>query len=125
MSKKIILSKGDFVMLNSFIKNHSAGFSEYSLKKLASELQTAEVVEKEELPDDAIRLSSEVQLMETEQKASMTIKLVMPKDVDIKSNKISIFAPLGAALIGYRKGDTIEWEVPSGKKYYKILDVKN
>lgn len=125
MTKEIILSKGDFVLLSSFIKNHAAGFSSYSLKKLASELQSAKVVETGKLPKDSVRLNSEVQIQETGQEKDMTIKLVMPSEANVNENKISIFAPLSAALIGYRMGDIIEWEVPSGTKKYKILNVKN
>lgn len=125
MSKEIILSKGDFVLLSSFIKNHSRAFSDYSLKKLAGELQRAKVVENEKLPKDVVRLNSEVKIVETGQVKDLTLKLVMPSDADIQKNRISIFAPLSAALIGYRKGDVIEWEVPMGTKKYEILDVRN
>ena len=125
MTKEIILSKGDFILLSSFIKNHSAAFSNYSLKKLAVELETAKVVETEKLPNDAVRLNSEVNIIETGEKKGMKVKLVMPSEANVKENRISIFAPLSAAIIGYRKGDTIEWEVPSGIKKFKIIDVKN
>lgn len=125
MSKEIILSKGDFVLLSSFIKNHTRAFSDYNLKKLANELQNAKVVENENIPADVVRLNSEVKIMENGQEKDVTLKLVMPADADINRNRISVFAPLSSALIGYRKGDTIEWEVPMGTRKYEILDVKN
>jgi regulator of nucleoside diphosphate kinase len=113
------------VLLLSFIKNHASGFSNYSLKKLASELQSAKVVSNDELPKDSVRLNSEVKIQEAGQKGIMQVKLVMPSEADISEKKISIFAPLGAALIGYRKNDTIEWEMPAGIKKFVILDVTN
>lgn len=125
MAKEIVLSKGDFVILSTFITNHPSSFSEYSLKKLAVELHGAKVVERNCLPSDVVCLNSEVKLMDFELGNKLDVKLVMPKDADINKKRISIFAPLSTALIGYRKGDTVEWEVPSGKKKYTILEVNN
>lgn len=39
--------------------------------------------------------------------------------------RISVFSPLGVALIGFSKGDTVEWSLPGGLKKLKILAVKN
>jgi len=125
MTKEIILSKSDYMLLSGFIKNHSSVFSDYTVKKLAVELANAKVVENENVPKDAVGLNSEVKILETGGKKDLNVKLVMPSEANVKESKISIFAPLSAALIGYRKGDTIEWEVPSGTKKFKILDVKN
>ncbi|HEY8400356.1 MAG TPA: GreA/GreB family elongation factor [Cytophagaceae bacterium] len=125
MVKTIILSKADYVLLSTYIKNHSAAFSQYSLKKLAVELQSAKIVEEDKLPKDVVRLNSEVRIVDVEQKKDMTLKLVLPSEANVKENKISIVAPLSTALIGYSKGDIIEWEVPSGTKRFKILEVNN
>lgn len=125
MTKEIILSKGDFVLLSSFIKNHTRAFSDHNLKKLAAELENAKIVDKENLPKDAIRLNSEVKIIEQGQDKDITLKLVMPASADIHKNMISVFAPLSAALIGYRQGDVIEWEVPMGTRRFEILEVRN
>lgn len=125
MTKEIILSKGDFVLLTSFIRNHASGFSNYSLKKLATELQSAKVVPTEKLPKDSVRLNSEVKIKEDGQDETIHVKLVMPSEADINKKRISIFAPLSAALIGYRKKDVVEWEMPSGIKKFTIVDVIN
>jgi regulator of nucleoside diphosphate kinase len=125
MTKEIILSKGDYVLLTSFIRNHASGFSNYSLKKLAIELQSAKVVSTEKLPKDSVRLNSEVKIKEAGQEETIHVKLVMPSEADINKKRISIFAPLSAALIGYRKKDVVEWEMPSGVKKFTIVDVIN
>jgi regulator of nucleoside diphosphate kinase len=124
-TKEIILSKGDYVLLLSFIKNHASGFSNYSLKKLASELQSAKVVPSELLPKDSVRLNSRVKIREQGLDDIIEVKLVMPSEANIVKRNISIFAPLGSALIGYRKKDVIEWEMPAGIKKFTIVDVKN
>ena len=42
---------------------------------------------------------------------------------DMGKNKLSILAPIGAALLGYRVGDVIEWPVPSGTKSLRIEEI--
>lgn len=42
-----------------------------------------------------------------------TYSLVFPTEADFSQGKISVLAPIGTAILGYRSGDTIEWTVPS------------
>jgi regulator of nucleoside diphosphate kinase len=123
MKKEIILSRQDYDLIMSLIKNSPSGFSQYSLKKLSTELRSAKVVEGENLPVDVIRVNSEVEIFDEKEKKTMTFKLVPPSFSNLKENKLSIIAPLGSAIIGYR--NLVEWEVPAGKKVFKIKEVRN
>ena len=53
----------------------------------------------------------------------MTYTLVFPADANIKENKISVLAPIGTAMIGYKVGDVIEWPVPSGQRRLKVIGI--
>jgi regulator of nucleoside diphosphate kinase len=53
----------------------------------------------------------------------MELSLVYPSASDTAAKKISILAPIGTAILGYRAGDTVEWEVPAGVRRLKIEDV--
>jgi regulator of nucleoside diphosphate kinase len=53
----------------------------------------------------------------------MLIQLVFPSEADFERGKISILAPIGTALIGYRTGDTVEWKVPAGIRHLRIDEV--
>jgi len=125
MKKEIILSKKDYDLITGLIKNAPSDFSQYSLKKLSTELKSAKIVETESLPADVIRVNSEVEIVDEKDKKTMTFKLVPPSVSNLKENKLSILAPLGSAIIGYRKGDIVEWEVPAGTKVFKIKEVRN
>jgi regulator of nucleoside diphosphate kinase len=46
--------------------------------------------------------------------------LVFPKDFDIDAGNISVLAPIGTAILGYREGDIVEWPVPSGIRRIRI-----
>lgn len=124
MTKEIILSKEDFALLSHYVKYNSSA-NKYTIKKLAGELQAARVVEQDKLPSDVVRLNSEVKLRLEGETREIKVKLVMPDRADIKQNKISVFAPMGSALIGYQEGDTISWEVPVGPKKIEVLEVIN
>ena len=49
--------------------------------------------------------------------------LVFPTEADSSEGKISVLAPIGAAILGYRQGDTIEWPVPSGVSKLKVEEI--
>jgi regulator of nucleoside diphosphate kinase len=53
----------------------------------------------------------------------MVYTLVFPSKANIADNKLSIMAPLGMALLGYRKGDIVKWTVPSGVKKLRVDDI--
>jgi regulator of nucleoside diphosphate kinase len=46
--------------------------------------------------------------------------LVYPSKADVSANRISVLAPLGTAVLGYREGDEVEWIMPSGLQRLRI-----
>ncbi len=55
----------------------------------------------------------------------MEFMLVTPDKADIKDKKISVMAPIGTALIGFREGQQVKWRVPAGHKTFTIVEVIN
>ncbi|MBA7597315.1 Regulator of nucleoside diphosphate kinase [subsurface metagenome] len=93
------------------------------LKELEKELNRGKIVEPEDIPKDVITMNSMVRLKDLDSGEEMTYTLVFPGIADISKNKISILAPIGTALIGYRVGDIIEWEVPAGLRKLKVEEI--
>ena len=118
----VILGKDDFRLLKQFAENFpgSANANEMSL---SYELNRAVVVENDELPTDSIRLNSLVKVRELITNKVMEFSIVMPAFADINQKKISVLTPMGAALIGLCKGETVEWKMPAGMKKFQVLDV--
>ena len=54
---------------------------------------------------------------------SMEYRLVLPEEADIDANRISVLAPLGTAMLGFRRGDTFEWTMPGGKMKLQVDQV--
>ena len=93
------------------------------LALLGEELERAIEVEPDDVPSDVVTLSSTVRVTDLENGASMDYTIVMPGEANYDAGRISVLAPLGTALLGYRVGDEIEWEVPRGVRRLRIAAV--
>ena len=91
---------------------------------LAGELRRARVVPRAELPPDVVTMNAAVRLRDLETGEEETYTLVYPADADIAENKLSVLAPVGTALLGYRAGDVVEWPVPAGVSRFRIEEVR-
>jgi regulator of nucleoside diphosphate kinase len=95
------------------------------IRQLEEELERAEIVPRDAIPADVITMNSTVQVTDLRTHKQAVYTLVFPRDADAGKNRISVLAPLGTALLGYRRGDVIEWEMPGGKKRLRVDKVKN
>ena len=93
------------------------------LRKLEHELDRAETVAPEEVPGDLITMRSKVRLKDMNTGEEMVYTLVFPVEADSGDGKISVLAPIGTAMLGYRVGDLIEWQVPSGLRRLKVEEL--
>ena len=93
------------------------------LEHLEDELDRAVTIPSEKIPPNAVTMNSQMRVKDLDTEKEMEIQLVFPSEADFERGKISILAPIGTALIGYRAGDTVEWRVPSGTRRLKIEDV--
>jgi regulator of nucleoside diphosphate kinase len=93
------------------------------LVRLQDELERATVVANSEIPGDVVTMNSEVRVKDLDTGRVATYKIVFPRDAHVAENRISVLAPLGTALLGYRAGDVIEWDMPVGKKRLKVQAV--
>ncbi|WKN31181.1 GreA/GreB family elongation factor [Porifericola rhodea] len=125
MEKKIVVTSRDYDLMTNYIHHNPKKASSYSMLRLAKELHEAKIVDGDKTPPGLIGLNSEVLLYEKTLGKEIKAQLVLPKEVSPKLNKISIFSPLALALLGYREGDTIEWELIGTIRRYKVLRVTN
>lgn len=94
-----------------------------NVAKLEAELDRARVVRADRLPPDLITMHSEVTLKDLDTGDEKRYRLVYPSEGGRYGNSLSVLAPVGTALLGYRKGDVIEWPVPRGIRRLKVLEV--
>lgn len=119
--------KDDYNLLVTYL-NYRSGrttFDRQNAEDLLAELKKAKLVSKDEFPADVVRLNSTVRIKPEDKDYVMELIIVTPDKADIKERKISIMSPIGTALIGFRQGENVNWQVPSGKKTFTILEVNN
>jgi regulator of nucleoside diphosphate kinase len=93
------------------------------LNRLEEELERAETVEPQEVSPDVITMRSKVRLKDLRTGEEVVYSLVFPTEADFSAGKISVLAPVGTAMLGYRRGDVIEWVVPSGLRRLRVEEV--
>jgi regulator of nucleoside diphosphate kinase len=127
IKSRLVLAKEDYEVIMYYIRRGlpTITFNRQDAEELESELKKAKVVDKEDLPDDVVRLNSKVTVKEEKENKMMELTVVTPEKANIKERLISVMSPIGTALIGFRKGQRIRWKVPSGKKTFTIMDVQN
>ncbi len=96
--------------------------SEY-LEKLQTEIRRAVVVSPQDIPGDVITMNSVVSLEDVDTGEEETYRLVFPEDADLSRGNISVLAPIGTAMLGYKVGDTFEWIVPAGKRQLQVKKI--
>ncbi len=83
---------------------------------LLDELERAEEIREENLDESVVTMNSKVAILDLGNGQEYVYTIVYPEHANSSENKISILAPIGTALLGYRVGDIVEWEVPAGKR---------
>lgn len=91
-----------------------------SLHKLREELDRAIVVEPSALPDDVVTMGSTVQFEDLGSGEVEEYTLTFPDQANIEQKRLSILAPIGTALIGFRVGDVVNWTTPGGVRQLKL-----
>jgi regulator of nucleoside diphosphate kinase len=127
LKNKLVLTREDYKIILSYLRGgmHKHSFDRKNAEQLELELKKARLVSSENISPDTVRLNSKVKVKEDEDQKTMEFTLVTPDKANIRERMISIMAPIGVALIGFRQGQRIQWQVPSGRKTFTILEVLN
>lgn len=123
--RKIFITEYDLKRLRDLLADSMS--TEYRnsayLKQLDEELKRGQVVTPTEVPADVITMNSSALLLDLESNEEMEYTLVFPQDADPSAGKISILAPIGTAMLGYREGETFAWQVPDGLRKIKVIKI--
>ena len=120
--RPIVVTRPDLQRLRLLIETarQRRRWEEVHLLALAEELEDAQVVEPEKVPPDVVTMRSRVRVRDMVSGDLATYTLSYPVEADFEAGKLSVLAPIGTALLGYREGDVIEWPVPGGVRVLKI-----
>ncbi len=120
------ITETDMERLENLIKSireSNDGRSKNDLRALESELEDADVVLSEEIPSDIVTMRSKVRLEDLDSGERPTYTIVFPTEANSENGQISILAPLAAAVLGHRVGETIEFQAPTRARRIIIEDI--
>ena len=118
---QIIINEQDWLRLEKVLSQ--APLSPYS-EWLESELARAKVIPSTAVSPGLVTMHSKVRYRDESTGKEKEVILVYPHEADLQSGKVSILAPVGAALLGLSVGQTIEWSMPDGKtKSLRVSEV--
>ena len=93
------------------------------VNELEEELEFAEVVAPEDVPPDVVTMRSKIKLKDLDTDEEKIYSIVFPSEANFDEGKISILAPLATALLGYKRGDTVEVDAPARLRRLLISEI--
>lgn len=98
--------------------------NEAMIASMSEKIANAEIVDISKLSGNTIDFGATVFLIDEDTDKKIYYTLLSEFEVDLDRNIISIDSPIGKALFGKQVGESVEIKVPSGIKYYEIIDIK-
>ena len=97
---------------------------EGEIVELEAAIRTAVVVSDEEITNEKVNVGTTVRVLDQDEDFEDEYRIVGPHEADPMNNAISIDSPVGAALVGKRKGDELTIEIPGGLSHLKVLSIE-
>lgn len=104
-SDGLVVALSDYVRLRELVGDHA----------LAEELERAIVVPSDRIPRNVVTMNSRLIYSDESTGTTREVELVYPDESDPMAGRISVLAPVGCALLGLSAGQSIDWNLPSGK----------
>jgi transcription elongation factor GreA len=99
------------------------GLNEAKVADLEDKLSRADVIDIAKLSGDTVKFGATVKLVDEDTEEEVNYKIVGEYEAEVRKGKISITSPIARALIGKRKGESVEVSTPKGARAYEILKV--
>jgi transcription elongation factor GreA len=104
-------------------KNEQA-MLEHRIATLQERLKSARVIAASEITTDVVSVGTIVRLRDVDAKETIEYAIVGSAEANPAENKLSNESPVGRAILGRKKGETVEVAAPRGSLKYKIMDIK-
>ena len=121
---KVALGFGDLSENSEYdeAKNAQAA-NETKIAELENKLRYAEIIDESEIDTKTVQVGNTVKVLDMEFNEEELYTIVGSTEVDLAQNKISNESPIGAALMGAKKGQVVEAQAPAGVIKYKIISI--
>ncbi len=99
------------------------GMLEMKISKLKDTLANSRVIDESQIDTSAVRILSKVKIKNKKNNTEMQYTIVSDSEADLKAGKISVNTPIAKGLLGRKKGESVEINVPQGKMEFEITDI--
>jgi transcription elongation factor GreA len=99
------------------------GMLEMKISKLESMVANARIIDETKVDLTKVQILNKVTLYNIATKKTMEYTLVAEAEANLKENKLSVGTPIAKALLGHKKGETVEVSIPAGKMQLEIVDI--
>ena len=100
------------------------GWIEARVAELEDKVSRAEVIDVTKLSGDTVKFGAFVTLVDEDSDEQSVYQIVGEFEADVKKGKISVTSPIARAIIGKKKGDSVEVMTPGGGKIYEIVKIR-
>jgi regulator of nucleoside diphosphate kinase len=120
----MFITTNDYRRLTGFIEFASLEMKMPEIvNRLYSEFKGAKMLPQERIAKNVITMNSRVLLKALSGGREAEIAITYPQDADNRERKVSVFSPIGVALLGRQAGDIVSWKVPAGIGQFQIVKV--
>lgn len=120
----ILITTQDHDRLIDVVDRYGSGCNATLAANLDEELARAEVVDPTTIPPDIVTMNSRCVFRFADTGEEREVTLVYPEQADVDAGKISVLAPVGAALLGLAEGQAIRWPTPEGERTLELVAVR-
>src|SRR6516165_8534796 len=99
------------------------GMLQARIDALRDKLSRAYFMDRNSLPTGVVVFGARVRVKDLDLGEEETFELVGPGDEDYNNNKILTISPIGQGLMGKKRGEVAEIQVPMGKLSFEILEI--
>ncbi len=121
---KVALGYGDLSENSEYDEaKNEQGLIEARIAEIEATLKNVKIIDEDNLSTEHVQLGNTVTVKDIEEDEILVLHIVGSKEVDMAAGKISDESPIGKALMGHAKGDTVEVEAPAGIFKFEIIDI--
>lgn len=124
-ARGIVLTEHDVAELKRLIQSRSTFYRHdlEHIEALGRELERADLVPAAKLTPDIVTMRSRVRVRDLDTGRGGIYTIVPPTNADVSARRVSVLAPMGTALLGYRVGDAVEWRMPGGRRRLLVEEI--
>ncbi len=124
MEDNMLLTTNDYQRLSGLMEFTSL---EVKMPEIADRLlrnfKSAKLLPQERISRNVITMNSRLLLKDLSNSHEVELTITYPQDADSRERKVSVFSPIGVALLGRQTGETVSWRVPHGTGRFSIVKI--